>query len=200
MLGRPGTRPEAALRWEGGTLPPRRACKRGQSRTPPGALSGAPGRRTDPDRAQRVGRRSRRARSARALGCLFSGSIGTFDDLFARLIRSDPEQRPVATDAQRALVVRRTLAAASLNGLSRSARTGGFADTLLSTLGELEQGLLDPGDLSGDLADLYAAYRAELDRLKLWDRDLLRRRAAERLASDLDAWPASLSSPTASRI
>ena len=35
---------------------------------------------------------------------------------------------------------------------------------------------------------LYAAYRAELDRLGLWDRDLLRRRACERLLGDLDAW------------
>ena len=121
-------------------------------------------------------------------GCLFSGTIGTFDDLFGRLIRNDPEQRPVATDAQRSLIVRRALAHASLNGLARSARTGGFADTLLQTLGELEQGMLDPDDLGGDLAQLYGAYRAELDRLGLWDRDLLRRRAAERLQSDLDAW------------
>ncbi|MFZ1879787.1 MAG: hypothetical protein WAU41_06440, partial [Gaiellaceae bacterium] len=121
-------------------------------------------------------------------GCLHSGSIGTFDDLFRSLVRNDPAQRPVATDAQKALIVRRALAGASLNGLARSARTGGFADTLLATLGELESGLLDPGDLSGDLAGLYAAYRAELDRLGLWDRDLVRRRAAERIASDLDAW------------
>jgi ATP-dependent helicase/DNAse subunit B len=121
-------------------------------------------------------------------GCLFSGNIGTFDDLFRRIIRNDPEQRPVATDAQRALVVRRALASASLNGLSRSARTAGFGDTLIQTLGELEQGMVDPEDLDGDLAQLYAGYRAELDRLKLWDRDLLRRRAAERLATQLDAW------------
>ena len=121
-------------------------------------------------------------------GCLFSGRIGTFDDLFGRLVRDDPDERPVATDAQRALIVRRALASASLNGLARSARTGGFADTLLSTLGELEQGMLDPDDLTGDLAQLYASYRTELDRLKLWDRNLLRRRAAERLQSDLDAW------------
>ena len=121
-------------------------------------------------------------------GCLFSGTIGTFDDLFRQLIRNDPEQRPVATDAQRALVVRRALGSTALNGLARSARTGGFADTLLSTLGELEQGMLDPADLSGELAQLYGVYRAELDRLRLWDRDLLRRRAAERLQSDLDAW------------
>jgi ATP-dependent helicase/DNAse subunit B len=121
-------------------------------------------------------------------GCLLGGSIGTFDDVFGRLAGGDSERRPVATDAQRALVVRRAVAGASLNGLSRSARTGGFADVLLQTLGELESGLLDPGDLGGDLGGLYAAYRVELDRLNLWDRDLLRRRAAERLQSDLGSW------------
>jgi ATP-dependent helicase/DNAse subunit B len=121
-------------------------------------------------------------------GCLFSGAIGTFDDLFRRLVRDDPAARRVATDAQRTLVVRRVLAGATLDGLARSARTAGFADSLLQTLAELEQGLLDPGDLDGDLAGLYAAYRAELDRLGLWDRDLLRRRAAERLETDLGAW------------
>ncbi|HET7844775.1 MAG TPA: hypothetical protein VFL14_11530, partial [Xanthomonadales bacterium] len=117
-------------------------------------------------------------------GCLFSGTIGTFDDLFRRL---GGDERPLS-DAQRALVVRRLLQSASLNGLARSARTAGFADTLLQTLGELEQGMLDPEDLQGDLAELYALYRAELKRLGRSDRDLLRRHAAERLATDLDAW------------
>jgi ATP-dependent helicase/DNAse subunit B len=92
------------------------------------------------------------------------------------------------SDAQRALIVRRLLRTAPLNGLARSAATGGFADTLLQTLGELEQGLLDPADLDGDLASLYALYRTELERLDVWDRDLLRRRAAERVATELDAW------------
>ena len=121
-------------------------------------------------------------------GCLFNGSIGTFDDLFARLAAGAAAPRPVATDAQRALLVRDVLAHAPLNGLERSARTGGFADALLQTLGELESGLVDPGDLDGDLAALYAAYRGRLDALGLWDRDLVRRHAAERLATDLDAW------------
>ncbi len=124
----------------------------------------------------------------RRCGCLHNGTIGTFDDLFRLLVRADPGQRPVATDAQRALIIRRSLAGASLDDLARSASTGGFADTLLSTLAELESGLLDPADLNGDLAGLYAAYRAELDRLGLWDRDLLRRRAADRIGSELDAW------------
>jgi ATP-dependent helicase/DNAse subunit B len=121
-------------------------------------------------------------------GCLLGGSIGTFDDLFGRLAAGSQGARPVATDAQRALLVRDVLAAAPPGGLERSSRTGGFADALLQTVGELESGLLDPGDLEGDLAALYGAYRARLDRLGLWDRDLVRRHAAERLASELDAW------------
>jgi len=119
---------------------------------------------------------------------LLGGSIGTFDDLFARIARGGSDSRAVATEAQRALVIRRALAGRSLNGLGRSARFGGFADALLAVVGELESGLLDPNDLEGELAALYAAYRAELDRLGLWDRDLLRRRAADRVAGELDAW------------
>ena len=119
---------------------------------------------------------------------LLAGSIGTFDDLFKLIARGRADTRPVATDAQRTLLVRRALAAQSLNGLGRSARFGGFADALLATVAELESGLLDPNDLEGELATLYAAYRAELDRLNLWDRDLLRRHAAERVAGELDAW------------
>ncbi|HLY94687.1 MAG TPA: PD-(D/E)XK nuclease family protein [Gaiellaceae bacterium] len=115
---------------------------------------------------------------------LLSGEIGTFDDLFERIAGT----RPSISQAQRALLVRRVLAAAQLDGLAASARFGGFADGLLQVLGELESGLLDPAQLEGDLASLYAAYRAELDRLALSDRNLLRRRAAERLQSDLDAW------------
>jgi ATP-dependent helicase/nuclease subunit B len=120
---------------------------------------------------------------------LLGGSIATFDDLFARIAHGG-ETRPVATDAQRSLLVRRAVTAqrAGMNGLGRSAQFRGFTDSLLACIGELESGLLEPADLDGDLAALYAAYRAELDRLGLWDRDLLRRRAAERAANELDAW------------
>ncbi len=123
-------------------------------------------------------------------GALVAGEIGTFDDLFARIARVDADggHRPVATDVQRALVVRRVLAAARLNGWTRSARFGGFADALVATLGELESGLVDVGEVDGDLAELYGSYRAELDRLGIWDRDVERRRAAERLGSELAAW------------
>src|SRR5437762_2638071 len=121
-------------------------------------------------------------------GALLGGEIGTFDDLFRRLARDGGEHRPVATDAQRALIVRRALGEARLNGWTRSARFAGFADALSSALGELESGLVDPGELEGDLAGLYAEYRAELDRLGLWDRGRERRAAAERLAVELGAW------------
>ena len=121
-------------------------------------------------------------------GALLGGEIGTFDDLFRRLARDGGEHRPVATDAQRALIVRRALRRARLNGWTRSARFAGFADALSSALGELESGLVEPGELEGDLAGLYGEYRAELDRLGLWDRDLQRSAAAERLAGELGAW------------
>src|SRR5438105_6895327 len=124
-------------------------------------------------------------------GCLLGGSIGTFDDLFERIGAGDAGRRQVLSQAQRVFVARGAVdEVLRADGLerSRSARFAGFVDTLLTALGELESGLLDPTDLDGDLASLYAAYRAELDRLGLWDRDVLRRRAAERLQSDLDAW------------
>ena len=121
-------------------------------------------------------------------GALLSGRIGTFDDLFQRLARDGGANRPVVTNAQRQLIVRTAVSAASLNGLGPSARFTGFADALSGALSELESGLVEPTDLEGDLAGLYTAYRAELDRLELWDRDLQRRYAAERVAAELESW------------
>jgi ATP-dependent helicase/DNAse subunit B len=117
--------------------------------------------------------------------CLLAGSIGTFDDVFERLAGGE---RRLIGKAQRALLVRRVVAHADLGRLAKSARFAGFADALLQTLAEVESGLLDPEQLDGELAALYAAYRAELDRLGYWDPDLMRRHAVERLRSDLDAW------------
>src|SRR5919202_1074568 len=123
-------------------------------------------------------------------GALMGGEIGTFDDVFRGIARFDGGgHRPVATDAQRALIVRRVVARAQLNGWSRSAASAGFADALTATLGELESGLVEAADLDGDwLWALYGAYREELDRLGLWDRDLERHFAARRLAGDFAAW------------
>src|SRR6266511_3101620 len=91
-------------------------------------------------------------------------------------------------DTEPVLVLRRALASTPLNGLSASARYGGFASGLLAVISELEAGLLPPEDVSGDLARLYGAYTLELDRLELWDRDLERRYAVERIETELDAW------------
>jgi ATP-dependent helicase/DNAse subunit B len=136
--------------------------------------------RSDVDRVERelVARR----------GCLFGGALGTFDDVFERLTWGDSDRRPVASDAQQHLALRRAVARTSLNGLSRSAQSGGFADTLREAIRELAAGLVEPADVEGDVAALYAAYRAELVSLGLWDRELLRAHAVERLRSELDAW------------
>ncbi len=119
---------------------------------------------------------------------LLGGRIGTFDDLFRGIAQGAGEGRKVATDAQRALVLRRALAGASLNGLGPSSRFAGFGDALLGAVSELESGLVDPGEVDGDLAPLYAAYLEELDRLELWDRDLQRREAVARVENELEAW------------
>jgi ATP-dependent helicase/DNAse subunit B len=121
-------------------------------------------------------------------GALLAGSIGTFDDLFERIVRGDAAARPLLADAQRSLLVRRIVGHAALNGLGRSARFAGFADSLATTFAELESGLLEPEALDGDLARLFAAYRAELGHLGRWDRDSLRRHAVNRLQSDFGAW------------
>ncbi|HSC49642.1 MAG TPA: hypothetical protein VLD16_05195, partial [Gaiellaceae bacterium] len=132
--------------------------------------------RPDVDRAERE--------LLRRSGALVGGTIGTFDDLFAGIARGNGAHRPVISQAQRTLLLRRLVSRAQ----GRSARFSGFADSLGSTLSELESALLEPAELDGELADLYRAYREELDRLGLWDRELERRHAAERAAGDLGAW------------
>ena len=119
---------------------------------------------------------------------LLGGTIGTFDDLFVLIARGDGGGRAVATDAQRSLVLRRVLRRTELNGLRASARFGGFGDGLVGAISELEAGLLSPEEVGGDLERLYAGYREELDRLELWDRDLERAQAVQRIEGELGAW------------
>jgi ATP-dependent helicase/nuclease subunit B len=120
-------------------------------------------------------------------GCVFGGTIGTFDDVFERIARAGGG-RTVAGDAQQQLLLRRAVSRTSLNGLSASARSAGFVETLREAIRELQGALLKPDSVEGDLAHLYGAYRVELDSLGLWDRELQRAHAVERLESDLDAW------------
>ena len=90
---------------------------------------------------------------------LLAGTVGTFDDLFGHIAGGGDGRRPVASEIQRTLAV-------ATRGRARRARRpalvgddGGFADTLLQTIGELESGLVDPSELDGDLPLLVAAYR-----------------------------------------
>ena len=119
---------------------------------------------------------------------LLGGSIGTFDDLFDRLVRGSEGARRRLGSVAQTLLVRRVVGRAELNGYSRSAAHAGFVDSLERTLGELDEGLLSPHAVEGGLGALYAAYRAELDRIERWDRGLLRGHAVERLRTGLDAW------------
>ena len=120
---------------------------------------------------------------------LFGGAIGTWDDLFGWIaFGAGGDTRPAIRPSQRRLLLGRVVAGAELNGLSASARFPGFAESLGNAIGDAQAALLEPGDLDGPLAALYERYRAELDRLGLWDRDLTRRHAAELVGRDLAAW------------
>src|SRR5437763_16850597 len=65
-------------------------------------------------------------------GALMCGSIGTFDDVFRTIDRSDASggHRPVATDAQRALIVRRIVSGARLKGWTGSQGFRGLAHAI----------------------------------------------------------------------
>src|SRR5919197_929118 len=88
---------------------------------------------------------------------LLGGTIGTFDDLFARIARAPRGSvpQPVVSGVQRALLVRRAVERSrsllERSALGRSGRFGGFAEALLASIGELESGMLDPSDLDGEL-------------------------------------------------
>ena len=123
-------------------------------------------------------------------GALLAGTVGTFDTLFA-FLAGGPGTYPVARtlgDVERTLVLRHLIAAAPPGSLGPSARFAGFADSLAGALTEIEASLLDPEDVGPGLADLTRAYRAELERLAVRDRGMLRRRAVERLTSELGSW------------
>jgi RecB family exonuclease len=117
---------------------------------------------------------------------LLGGTIGTFDDVFERV--AGAAGGPVASEAQQLLVLRRSIARTRLNGLSPAARSAGFSDALREAIRELQAALVEPDALGGQLGALYRAYREELGALGLCDRELLRARAVERLASDFGAW------------
>ncbi len=136
--------------------------------------------RADVDRVERELLRRRHA--------LLGGSIGTFDDVFEQVVAGTGERRRSSAGVQRALLVRGVVGGADLRGYSRSAAQAGFVDSLERTLDELEEGLLAPAAVEGELGVLYAGYCDELDRLGRWDLGLLRSQAVERLHGDLDAW------------
>src|SRR5437773_2351530 len=84
-------------------------------------------------------------------GALLGGTIDTFDDLFDRIAKGADGGGTRLGRAERSLLVRRVLATADLGGYSASAARGGFAESLLQTLDELEAGLLEPADVGGEL-------------------------------------------------
>ena len=99
-------------------------------------------------------------------GALLTGDIGTFDDLFAWIARDGGSRgrgHRRAASADRSHRRLRHVAERPRRARRASPASPTRSET---TLAELESGLVDPGDLRGDLALLYASYRGELERLE----------------------------------
>ena len=135
--------------------------------------------RVDVDRVERelAGRR----------GALLAGTVGTFDTLFGWLAGADQPGRLLG-DAGRSIIVRRLVDDAARDAFGPSSRFVGFADSLVGALAEVDANLLVPDDLGSNLGGLARGYVAELERLGVHDRGLVRRRAVSRLTTDLGAW------------
>ena len=153
-LCRPGPRGAVGARYYDGRMPltllagPANA---GKVALPARGLPGRARPRAGADRAEPVGRRPGRARApARA-----AGAPRRVDRHLRRRLRAARARRPRSgrsrSPAQRALLARRAIAGAPLNGLGRSARFAGFADALLQALARARVGPARPGDLDGDL-------------------------------------------------
>ena len=114
--------------------------------------------RSDVDRVER----DLLARAAAACSAARSARSTTSSRRIAAGDRARPA--PVATDAQRTLIARRAVAEVVRAGTTTLVALGALRRVRRRAArrrsAELESGLLDPDDLDGDVAELYAAYRA----------------------------------------
>ena len=121
---------------------------------------------------------------------LLGGWIGTFNRLARRVARR-VETEAVLSPLQRALLLRKVISVTDTPQFDVSARFGGFGDALGEAIAELEVALVEPEEVEGELGRLYRAYRGELERLGVIDRELIAARAARAIATDLEAWDES---------
>ena len=142
--------------------------ERGQGRAPARALPGRARARAGSDRAEPVGRR----RASSASSCAAAGAPRRVDRHLRRRSssgsRAGAEERPVATPSQRALVVRRAIAGAPLNGLGRSARFARLRRRAAAgARGARGRACSTRPSSTATSRALHGAYREELDRLGL---------------------------------
>ncbi len=130
---------------------------------------------------------------------LLGGMIGTFDDLFERVLARCGRSADSLGGLERRLAVERSVREAQLETLAAPARFTGFGDGLARLFDEvaaaaepdqLERrltGFAQPGRRA-EIAALHAGYRALLEGVGTDDRSGLRGQAAALLGGRLEAW------------
>ncbi len=135
-------------------------------------------------------RRACRARSAPARSALLAGRSGRSTTSSSSRGRRSRAARVAAMRSARSLRGARSRARAldDARALRRGSRG---SPTRCCPRSASSSRLCSIPSARAATSDARPAYRDELDRLGLWDRDGLRRRAAERMQSDLGAWDGS---------
>ncbi|MDX6550728.1 MAG: hypothetical protein QOJ31_1412, partial [Gaiellales bacterium] len=130
---------------------------------------------------------------------LLGGMIGTFDDLFERVLERCGQSTAGLGSLERRLVLERAVRESELQTLAAPARFAGFTEGLgrlfdelaaASPPAQLERKLqrLAGTGRRGELAALHGRYRGLLAELAVHDRAGLRGHAAELLDGRLEAW------------
>lgn len=130
---------------------------------------------------------------------LLGGMIGTFDDLFERVLERCGQPTSALGSLERRLALERAVRESDLETLAAPARFAGFVDGLgrlfddlaaASQPAQLERRLarFDGPGRRGELAALHSRYRGLLAELAVHDRAGLRGHAAELLDGRLEAW------------
>src|SRR5579864_3293206 len=133
------------------------------------------------------------------------GSVVTFSGLVAEIARRVGYRRPMVSAFQRELIMTRAIARARLDLLAPAAQSPGFTEAACQLVTELERSLITPqrfaqalgrwgsddprrSTYAREVAGIYLAYAAELDRLGRVDPELFTWGALDGLRRSPESW------------
>src|SRR5205085_2489068 len=124
---------------------------------------------------------------------VLGGAVMVFDRLVAELARRAGYAQPRLSPLQRRLLLAEVIAGLELGELAESARSRGFVTAAGELISELSSALVEPERFAAakpdrDIAAIYTAYRAALDRTGRVDDEVFAWRALDALRAAPRTW------------